>query len=472
MNLNTACDLVCDQALVMMSAAEQAIVRAQGGPNTNRGPCWGCDGLPMYQANSFSHIWMDCPHKAVLEVRKNAQKNLKQFLLNRKSILSDSNDRKPAASKATSASDVHTVLSTRAEELKTKWEAEGHPSYEKAALLVSIVDPTTDKKVRQVCYQALTRGTKRNAQDAEYAASAKMPPGSHPGTSNRPMTFVGIPVPPAPNVSTFQAGVIPVTQKSVFHLSQIMPHASIAIGLRGTGNIIAMVDSGSGCSIGRLTYHKSIAEAHQDLVANFEWIPDEAQIGIGGVDAQGTPIKISAIITYHTPYRCDGQPIQLSLGLSQHVSANTILGIPFLRQSHCSIMMNTDNSKESLVCSRFGQVLPLIYQPPHCADEAPLSGLNMAGGTFALSPLVNVKMDPKSSSTIIKAIWQLSEGIKHYFMNPHQHVPVMIGWNTEKPMFVKAQRTNDGDGFDLEGLYELMENQACLDEQLYEAKFE
>lgn len=124
-----------------------------------------------------------------------------------------------------------------------------------------------------------------------------MPPGSSPGT-NHPVIFVGIPVIPAGlTVSSFQAGVVPAS-KSVFHLSQIMPHASISIGLQGTGNIIAMVDSGLGCNIGCLNYyHKSIANTHQDLAANFEWILDDAQIGIGGVDAQGTPIKVSAIIT-------------------------------------------------------------------------------------------------------------------------------------------------------------------------------
>lgn len=103
-----------------------------------------------------------------------------------------------------------------------------------------------------------------------------------------------------------------------------MPHASVAVGLKGMGYIVAMVDSGSGCC---LSYHKSIAEEHHsDLVANFEWIPDKNQIRIGGVDAQGAPFKISAVITYHTPYMCEGQPIQLSFGLSTHVSANTILG--------------------------------------------------------------------------------------------------------------------------------------------------
>jgi hypothetical protein len=79
---------VCNQALDMrMSAAEQAIVRAQGGMSGKRGPCWGCDGLPLYHADSFSHIWTDYPHN--LEVHQNAQKNLKQFLLNCKSVSSN-----------------------------------------------------------------------------------------------------------------------------------------------------------------------------------------------------------------------------------------------------------------------------------------------------------------------------------------------------------------------------------------------
>jgi hypothetical protein len=72
-------------------------------------------------------------------------------------------------------------------------------------------------------------------------------------------------------------------------------------------------------------------------------------------------------------------------------------------------------------------------------------------------------MDPKSSSTVIKAVWRLSEGIKQYFRNPYQHVPVMIGWNTEKPAFVKAHATDEGDGFNLGELYEMLEKQACLD---------
>jgi hypothetical protein len=30
-------------------------------------------------------------------------------------------------------------------------------------------------------------------------------------------------------------------------------------------------------------------------------------------------------------------------------------------------------------------------------------------------------------------------------------------WNTEKPMFVKAQGTEDGDGFDMGELYKMLE---------------
>jgi hypothetical protein len=179
------------------------------------------------------------------------------------------------------------------------------------------------------------------------------------------MLFVGILILPTSHTSVMQAGIVapPVT----FPLSQIMSHTLIGIGLKGMGSLVAMVDSGLGCSIGRLSYHKSIADNVPELVAKFEWIPENNQIGIGGIDVQRSPIKITAIVVYHTPHWCDGQPVPLTFGLSSHVSTNTILGIPFLRQAHAATMMNTNNGKESLMCSRFGQVFLLLYQPPHLA---------------------------------------------------------------------------------------------------------
>jgi hypothetical protein len=102
--------------------------------------------------------------------------------LNCNSVSTSNKDQKLAACNNV-GSDIHTVLCNHVEELKTKWEDEGHPSYEKAALLVSIVDPTTEKKVHQVCYQALTRGVKHGAREAD-SISAKMSPGSTPGTNH------------------------------------------------------------------------------------------------------------------------------------------------------------------------------------------------------------------------------------------------------------------------------------------------
>jgi hypothetical protein len=145
------------------------------------------------------------------------------------------------------------------------------------------------------------------------------------------------------------------------------------------------------------------------------------------------------------------------------VSTNTILGIPFLRQAHAAIMMNTDNGKESLVCSRFGQVFPLLYQPPHLADEAPKSGLSVAGGTFQVSPLALVKMDTSASAKVIQGLAFITQGIHNYFVTK-SNTPVMIGWQQANTT-VSQEIDSSPSMLDL---YESMQQQSLLDEQIEE----
>jgi hypothetical protein len=461
-NVHQACEVLCAQALVMVSTAKQAIQRARG-ESANRGPCWGCEGLEAYQADSFTHLWSDCPHKAVIEVRQNAHKNMKQFLASRSLRTQHADDQKPAAKPQVSSQAFHLVLNQRLAELKNSWEDEGHPSFERVALMTSILDPNTGKNARKACYQVLARsGTKQRSTSDVQAGTAKLPPPQHStNDGGQPMLFVGIPVLPVSHTSVMQAGIF--APPVLFPLSQIMPHASIGIGLKGMGSLVAMVDSGFGCSIGRLSYHKSIADNVPELVAKFEWIPENNQIGIGGVDAQGSPIKITAIVIYHTPYRCDGQPVQLTFGLSSHISTNTILGIPFLCQAHAAIMMNTDNGKESLVCSRFGQIFPLLYQPPHLADEAPTSGLSVAGGTFQVSSLALMKMDTRMSEKVIQGLAFITQGIRNYFVTKSNTPVVMIGWQQSS-----ATAAHNMDSPSILELYESMQQQTFLEEQIEE----
>jgi hypothetical protein len=94
-------------------------------------------------------------------------------------------------------------------------------------------------------------------------------------------------------------------------------------------------------------------------------------------------------------------------------------------------MMNTDNGKESLVCSRFGQIFPLLYQPPHLADEAPTSGLSVAGGTFQVSSLALMKMDTRMSEKVIQGLAFITQGIRNYFVTKSNTPVVMIGWQNQ-----------------------------------------
>jgi hypothetical protein len=126
-------------------------------------------------------------------------------------------------------------------------------------------------------------------------------------------------------------------------------------------------------------------------------------------------------------------------------------------------MMNTDNGKESLVCSRFGQIFPLLYQPPHLADEAPTSGLSVAGGTFQVSSLALMKMDTRMSEKVIQGLAFITQGIRNYFVTKSNTPVVMIGWQQSS-----ATAAHNMDSPSILELYESMQQQTFLEEQIEE----
>jgi hypothetical protein len=78
--ITTMDDLACDTMgltpLTASSIVKQALQQASG----VRAPmkCFGCDGIPEYDQNSF-HMWRNCPHKQDKQVWTNFQNNLKCF---------------------------------------------------------------------------------------------------------------------------------------------------------------------------------------------------------------------------------------------------------------------------------------------------------------------------------------------------------------------------------------------------------
>jgi hypothetical protein len=147
------------------------------------------------------------------------------------------------------------------------------------------------------------------------------------------------------------------------------------IGNSNTATIHSMVDTCAGLNLGRLPYHGSIYETSPHLVDSFIYLKDVDyldEFDIGGADERGNPTRVTAVITYKTPFRVSGQQVLLSFGLSESASTNTILGIPFLRATQSAMIM-TGSDDETLICQRIGATFRVDYQVPLRANKAPMS---------------------------------------------------------------------------------------------------
>jgi hypothetical protein len=149
------------------------------------------------------------------------------------------------------------------------------------------------------------------------------------------------------------------------------------IGNSNTATIHSMVDTCAGLNLGRLPYHGSIYETSPHLVDSFIYLKDVDyldEFDIGGADERGNPTRVTAVITYKTPFRVSGQQVLLSFGLSESASTDTILGIPFLRANQSAmIMIMTGSDNETLICQRIGATFRVDYQVPLPANKAPMS---------------------------------------------------------------------------------------------------
>jgi len=182
-------------------------------------------------------------------------------------------------------------------------------------------------------------------------------------------------IPPANRASpaivanaTFRTPLLP--------LSAQMPHIRIPIGSDEEGKdatLLAMLDTGAGCNLGRKSYHLQVQERCPDLVASVESIEtnkDWSDIHIGSIEDKGAPVIITAVIVYCTPFVIDGHPIELRIGLAENAAINTVIGLPFLRAAQAVVhFQGSRHSPDQLVCPKLGINLPITMQPTTCTDE-------------------------------------------------------------------------------------------------------
>ncbi len=269
------------------------------------------------------------------------------------------------------------------------YEAHGFPSKKMLAVICTITDPTTLPQVRRSLLASfkqpddftpsISQASSTLTPSRKIARFTTDPTDASAATSvTRAVNLHFVPLLPPSSRSLVpllqtQTLVSPKLSVTSLNISQQMPHIRIPVGLRGDATILNMVDTGAGLSLGRLDYHKSIYESRPHLVSSFVYLkdsPDMDEFDIGGVDEFGNPTRVTAIITYKTAFRINGQPVTLSYGLSSSASTNTILGLPFLRAAQAAILM-TGNDDESMICQKLGSTFRIEYTVPFRANKTP-----------------------------------------------------------------------------------------------------
>ena len=274
----------------------------------------------------------------------------------------------------------------RRENLKSSWSQEGHASQRQAELVMTIADPVTSPQIRRLCYTSLLRNKTDPDHPQPHSKGSKRNPegGADSSTAAKFICFPAFPI--KVNVVSVMQALKKLNIR--LNISQIMPHINLPIGTKQQATLSTMTDTCAGLNSGRLAYHKHIAEKQPHLVESFVYLKDVEgmdEFDIGGVDDQGKPARVTAVITYQTPFRVHGQPVCISFGLADSASTNTILGLPFLRATRSAIFLDGDG-EESIVCQRLGTTFPLRYQVPLRADRSPDTGGKDVRGAFLATP--------------------------------------------------------------------------------------
>ena len=357
------------QVACLMSVCENSMRQATGQARPIP-ECWGCTGHPRYHEQRF-HLYSQCPNKHDPQVQANGNQGMREYVIARQR--GGSSKPAPAATR-----DFH------------NWEQEGHPSPKAAQLISQIADPNTLPTVRKACYKALktlpledpspvTSQQLASVNNANASVNNANPAQEEETQSKRKRnngnggirSFVLIPY--LKQAATVVLQAVRKTFNADLNITQAMPHIKIAIGLDGKAVLEVMTDTCAGLNLGSLAYHLSLYESNPHLVYQFAYIKDVDNLdafSIGGISREAGGIEVTAVIAYKTPYRVDGQPVVLTIALSEHAAANTIFGLPFLRATQSSLLLDP-NGNDVIAIQKLGHTFRVEYHPPFRADKVP-----------------------------------------------------------------------------------------------------
>ena len=153
----------------------------------------------------------------------------------------------------------------------------------------------------------------------------------------------------------------------------MLPHIKMPIGEKTPGTswknnptIRGLLDTGSGVSIGSLAYFRDIAHRYKHLVKEFGKLDpvEHEELTVGGIDKKGQGTACSHFIILRTPFTDKGQEVELRIALTDGLSCNLILGMPFIVKSKLVI-----NPWEKYAFSAVFQAnFQLEYHPPELRE--------------------------------------------------------------------------------------------------------
>jgi hypothetical protein len=132
----------------------------------------------------------------------------------------------------------------------------------------------------------------------------------------------------------------PSLNKYTFRVSMKLPFIQFPIGDGTTSEdnafLSGLLDTGGCCNMGNLSYHKEIATRFPALVSEIIDLDEQKyeKITIGGI--QGG-VSLTHMIRYYIPYTENGKCCVLTLGLTDDLPIDTLLGIGFQMDAKISI---------------------------------------------------------------------------------------------------------------------------------------
>ena len=358
--------------------------------------CWG--GCHKFFPNDTDgrHTYTTCPFRRVDRVREHALPYLKRFRqhngpLNRKvsSLLAEPNRLtaafcQPLTEGSFSQSDL--------DDLQENWQERGFTSAEMARSICLMANPTTSKRTREIeagnirskIIRAASNKRRRDQERAELrnlrsqrtsVATANTDSNTTKDDSqdrNGPFILVTLPI---FSTEVEDQGRLDnrrmVNVPSLLRMSQALPHIDLPIGLDRNLNLVlrAVFDSGAGLNVGRRLYHENVRKNYPELVAQYIDLEKENYDtpGIGGVDGNVYGSSVTALITYRTPFKVSGQPIELTFGLVDGLCARSIIGITTMQKARMSYLVHA----QVVTSEAFNFTFQVTMQRPTTEDTPP-----------------------------------------------------------------------------------------------------